>query len=116
MALLCIELGNEGGAAVWLPCLCPACPAHLPPAHACPARLGAPLSLPLPQVFGTDYPTRDGTCLRDYIHVMDLVGGWCMVGFGWVGCWLEDSVVLANESHPRHGPGVWVGGKVGCCG
>lgn len=23
-------------------------------------------------VFGTDYPTRDGTCLRDYIHVSDL--------------------------------------------
>ena len=25
------------------------------------------------QVFGTDYPTPDGTCLRDYIHVSDLV-------------------------------------------
>jgi UDP-glucose 4-epimerase len=25
------------------------------------------------KVFGTDYPTRDGTCLRDYIHVTDLV-------------------------------------------
>lgn len=24
-------------------------------------------------VFGTDYPTRDGTCVRDYVHVMDLV-------------------------------------------
>lgn len=24
------------------------------------------------KVFGTDYPTRDGTCLRDYIHVLDL--------------------------------------------
>ncbi len=23
-------------------------------------------------VFGTDYPTPDGTCIRDYIHVMDL--------------------------------------------
>ena len=26
-------------------------------------------------VFGTDYPTRDGTCLRDYIHVVDLAKG-----------------------------------------
>ena len=26
------------------------------------------------QVFGTDYPTPDGTCIRDYIHVSDLVG------------------------------------------
>lgn len=25
-----------------------------------------------PQVFGDDYPTQDGTCIRDYIHVVDL--------------------------------------------
>lgn len=25
------------------------------------------------QVFGTDYPTPDGTCIRDYVHVSDLV-------------------------------------------
>ena len=24
------------------------------------------------QIFGNDYPTRDGTCVRDYIHVVDL--------------------------------------------
>jgi len=29
---------------------------------------------PALQVFGTDYPTPDGTCIRDYIHVADLVG------------------------------------------
>lgn len=28
---------------------------------------------PKMQVFGTDYPTPDGTCIRDYIHVSDLV-------------------------------------------
>ncbi len=27
------------------------------------------------RVFGGDYPTRDGTCIRDYIHVVDLVLG-----------------------------------------
>ncbi|NUO02841.1 MAG: UDP-glucose 4-epimerase GalE, partial [Saprospiraceae bacterium] len=27
---------------------------------------------PETQVFGNDYPTRDGSCIRDYIHVMDL--------------------------------------------
>jgi len=27
---------------------------------------------PVLQVFGTDYPTEDGTCVRDYIHVSDL--------------------------------------------
>jgi UDP-glucose 4-epimerase len=26
------------------------------------------------QVFGTDYPTPDGTCIRDYIQVSDLAG------------------------------------------
>ena len=25
-----------------------------------------------PKIFGTDYPTPDGTCVRDYIHVVDL--------------------------------------------
>lgn len=25
------------------------------------------------EVFGADYPTRDGSCIRDYIHVTDLV-------------------------------------------
>jgi UDP-glucose 4-epimerase len=29
------------------------------------------------QVFGTDYPTPDGTCIRDYIHVSDLVSAHC---------------------------------------
>jgi UDP-glucose 4-epimerase len=24
------------------------------------------------QIYGTDYPTRDGTCVRDYIHIVDL--------------------------------------------
>ena len=27
------------------------------------------------QVYGNDYPTRDGTCIRDYLHVVDLAKG-----------------------------------------
>jgi UDP-glucose 4-epimerase len=34
-------------------------------------RAAAGLSGPMP-LFGTDYPTEDGTCVRDYIHVVDL--------------------------------------------
>ena len=30
--------------------------------------------IPKMQVFGTDYPTPDGTCVRDYVQVTDLVG------------------------------------------
>ncbi|MCC5997013.1 MAG: UDP-glucose 4-epimerase GalE [Oceanicaulis sp.] len=37
---------------------------------ACQAALGVRGRLDL---YGTDYPTRDGTCVRDYIHVTDLV-------------------------------------------
>ena len=37
---------------------------------ACETALGKRPSM---QVFGTDYPTPDGTCVRDYIHVTDLV-------------------------------------------
>jgi UDP-glucose 4-epimerase len=29
------------------------------------------------EVFGTDYPTPDGSCIRDYIHVWDLVRAHC---------------------------------------
>ena len=25
-----------------------------------------------PEIYGADYPTKDGTCIRDYIHVQDL--------------------------------------------
>jgi UDP-glucose 4-epimerase len=36
---------------------------------ACETALG---KRPLLEVYGTDYPTPDGTCVRDYIHVSDL--------------------------------------------
>ena len=27
------------------------------------------------EIFGNDYPTADGTCVRDYLHVLDLAKG-----------------------------------------
>lgn len=62
---------------------------HRPETHLIPLMLDAidgrrgPLTL-----FGTDYPTRDGTCLRDYVHVSDLVAAhvsgleWLLAGKG----------------------------------
>lgn len=45
---------------------------HHPERHLIPLALEAAAGqMPL-QVFGDDYPTPDGTCLRDYIHVTDL--------------------------------------------
>jgi UDP-glucose 4-epimerase len=46
---------------------------HDPETHLIPLVLFAALGRrPHIEVFGTDYPTPDGTCIRDYIHVDDL--------------------------------------------
>jgi UDP-glucose-4-epimerase GalE len=49
---------------------------HDPETHLIPAALEAVAGLrPELQLFGTDYDTPDGTCVRDYIHVTDLADG-----------------------------------------
>ncbi len=45
---------------------------HDPETHLIPRAVDAALGGPSIEVFGTDYPTPDGTCLRDYVHVSDL--------------------------------------------
>ena len=45
---------------------------HDPETHLIPNLLRAALRGDTFKLFGTDYPTRDGTCIRDYIHVVDL--------------------------------------------
>ena len=46
---------------------------HSPETHLVPSALQAALGLrPALRLFGTDYPTPDGTCIRDYVHVEDL--------------------------------------------
>lgn len=47
---------------------------HDPETHIIPLAIRAALGqLEYFQIFGTDYKTPDGTCVRDYIHVVDLV-------------------------------------------
>lgn len=47
--------------------------AHDPETHLIPLAIGAALGKrPYLEIFGTDYPTPDGTALRDYVHVLDL--------------------------------------------
>lgn len=47
--------------------------AHNPESHLIPLILQVPNGKRESiKVFGTDYPTKDGTCVRDYIHVTDL--------------------------------------------
>jgi UDP-glucose-4-epimerase GalE len=45
---------------------------HDPEIHAIPRAFSAASGGPPFEIFGEDYPTPDGTCLRDYVHVMDL--------------------------------------------
>ncbi len=46
---------------------------HKPESHLIPLVLQTALGLrPVIKIFGTDYKTKDGTCIRDYVHVTDL--------------------------------------------
>jgi UDP-glucose 4-epimerase len=45
---------------------------HSPETHLIPSVLGDGKTQPSVRINGTDYPTPDGTCVRDYIHVSDL--------------------------------------------
>lgn len=47
--------------------------AHRPESHLIPLILQVPnRQREAISIYGTDYPTKDGTCIRDYIHVTDL--------------------------------------------
>jgi UDP-glucose 4-epimerase len=46
---------------------------HVPETHLIPLALAAAAGdRDAVEIYGTDYPTADGTCVRDYIHVVDL--------------------------------------------
>ena len=45
---------------------------HHPEQHLIPRAIDAALGRDTFAIFGLDYPTPDGTCLRDYVHVTDL--------------------------------------------
>ncbi|ALG88919.1 MAG: UDP-glucose 4-epimerase GalE [Pseudomonadota bacterium] len=57
---------------------------HQPETHLIPLMLDAiEGKRPALTVFGTDYDTADGTCIRDYVHVMDLVDAH-VLGLKWL--------------------------------
>lgn len=45
---------------------------HNPETHLIPNVLRSTTDNPV-KIFGTDWPTHDGTCIRDYVHVIDLI-------------------------------------------
>jgi len=46
---------------------------HMPETHIIPLAIKAAINNSEFKLYGTDYNTPDGTCIRDYIHVLDLV-------------------------------------------
>ena len=57
---------------------------HVPETHLIPLMLDAiDGKRPALTVFGSDYKTKDGTCIRDYVHVMDLVDAH-ILGLKWL--------------------------------
>ena len=46
---------------------------HFPETHLIPNVMNAILNKSIFTLYGDDYDTQDGTCIRDYIHVIDLV-------------------------------------------
>jgi UDP-glucose 4-epimerase len=65
----CLRYFNAAGAHPDLPLF----EDHEPETHLIPLALDCALGKrPAMQVFGDDYPTPDGTCVRDYVHVCDL--------------------------------------------
>ena len=45
---------------------------HDPETHLIPNVLRSTAANPV-KIFGSDWPTKDGTCIRDYVHVVDLI-------------------------------------------
>lgn len=71
---------------------------HQPETHLIPLILDAiDGKRPALTIHGTDYPTQDGTCIRDYVHVMDLVDAH-VLGLGWL---------RKGEALPRGGTEVF---------
>ena len=48
---------------------------HFPETHLIPIILQSVIEDDKVQVYGSDYDTKDGTCIRDYVHVTDLANG-----------------------------------------
>src|SRR5690606_14905331 len=76
---------------------------HDPETHLIPNLLAVPAGRrESAQIFGTDYPTRDGTAIRDYLHVEDL-GRAHLLALDWTG---EDS---ARGAHRVYNLGTGTG-------
>ena len=68
-------------------------------------------------VFGNDYDTPDGTCIRDYIHVVDLAVGHVKVLAKLAeNCGAKSRGFAGELFRPVRGKGgAWLGSRAGYC-
>lgn len=72
---------------------------HRPETHLIPLMLDAAMGRrPALTVFGQDYPTPDGTCLRDYVHVADLADAH-VLGLDWLAAGKPSRVFCLGSGH-----------------
>lgn len=72
---------------------------HQPETHLVPLMLDAVSGKrPALTVFGTDYNTPDGTCIRDYVHVSDLVDAH-LLGLNWLQNGKESRIFNLGTGH-----------------
>lgn len=57
--------------------------AHNPETHLIPVMMRAAINRKPFEVFGSDYDTRDGSCVRDFIHVLDIAEAH-ILGLNWI--------------------------------
>jgi len=72
---------------------------HAPEIHVIARAIEAARGGPPIDIFGEDYPTPDGTCLRDYIHVTDLADAHVRA-LGWLQAGGASGSYNAGTEHP----------------
>jgi UDP-glucose 4-epimerase len=71
---------------------------HDPETHLIPRMLDAALNDQEAEIYGIDYDTRDGSCVRDYIHVRDLAEAHVLAGAYLMGSGKSDVFNLGSGS------------------
>ncbi len=76
---------------------------HSPETHLIPLVLDAAMGRRTIEIYGDDYPTADGTCVRDYIHVSDLAEAHVAA----LHCLLAEGTSIALNLGTGTGHSVW---------
>ncbi len=74
--------------------------AHMPETHLIPLAARAILAGRPVEIFGTDYPTTDGTAIRDFVHVEDIAQAH-IAALTWLDTNKDSNIWNLGSGHPR---------------